>query len=693
MTVRLLLSPVFSFVPGAVRSVAVIALLVLSGCLSGCCVLDDTCTVASSVGDDESTGAPPPAFDSLDTPGCDAASIREAGDVVCADCVFASAQSPVNDDVTLDTICGRAEEARCEVRENSAGQACQLCVTDDGDILYDDCFSGAGAADRAAAFCEDATGTTDNEICTSCFDADGNTVSTSCAPRSDECQQVVDGGRTCTVCTVGGNVVSRSCDSVDLDPSVCRAYENEAGRCVDCLDDNGALLSHACTPATGPSAIACEETVTPEGIACTVCVDENGTPFDRFCGGGQAPARCEQLAFTEQTCVICLDDGDAVVSVDCQRNDCAVKSDVSCRVDGDCLGGQVCFDGACVAQNGGPAGGSDAPEAAPAPACEPPPACVMSVNDDGEPCRTCPLTVDPATGDPATGEETLCIAAPALRCSVVAEDSLPADPGTDGEAGLAPPPEQGRSCVICADRRSGVEVYRDCAGNGNVPPPYCLDEVAGDGSTCSVCYDAVDNTAVYTSCAAETCFDLERQTLVDGNGIPLLVTGDDGVARDAVAACKQCGDANDTTVGDGTDAAAARAAFSASCALENVCQDPYGSSFAAPSCPTTTTLTLAPRVCGNPWDAWLFDNGTSEDVGQLQAIVAYALGDHAIALGGARLVVDDDTLACPTLSGDGPRCDCPSDKRIELAVVTDGSADDSARVDAVRAAFAGLIVE
>lgn len=677
-------------------SVALLGLLVsVAVSSSGCCFLDNTCSgTTAELGGDAGTPAPP--FESLDTPGCDASTIREADGVVCAECAFADdvpgdgASAPEDGappdptDDGLASICGRADVAPCEVRENSGGDACQLCVTDGGDILYDDCFSGGGA-DRDVAFCEEAPGTTSDEVCTSCYDGDGDSVSTRCGPRSDDCT-VVDagGGRTCTECSADGVVVSRTCDAVDLDPSVCRAYENDAGRCVDCLDDDGALLSHACTPATGPSAIACEETVSPEGVSCTVCVDENGTPFDRFCDDGPATARCEQLAFTDQTCVVCLDDDDAVVSIDCVRNDCSVANDAACRADADCATGQACFDGVCVDQNTGGDPGNDGEGAAPAPpACEAPPACVMSVADGGAVCRTCPLATP---NDAGAAFETLCIAPPALSCSVVAEDALPPRDGSEGD--LAAP--QGRSCVVCADRASGVEVYRDCEGNGAVPPPYCIDEPRStDGAeSCSVCYDAVDNQPVYTSCADETCFDLEQQTLRDTSGIPLQVLAEGGGSDDAVVSCKQC--APPDAAADDVDAEAARAAFSTSCALLNVCADPYGSSFAGPACPTTTTLTLLPRACQNPWDAWL--PATDEpagagvdDVTLLHAILSFTLADHGVALAGARVVDSSTTGECPTLGG-AASCDCSSGARVELAVV-----DDGADVDVVRAAFAGLL--
>lgn len=612
------------------RSFSLSIVVLLAGALSGCCWLDGQCEVTAA----ENVPPPEDGKNAVTTPGCAAEAVRVDGEVVCASCEFAN-----DPGLAADDICGIADTAFCETRENSLGNPCQLCVTAGDVILYDDCFSGQ--ASREDAFCEDSAGITDAEVCTSCFDADGQTTSTRCAPRADECHSVEAGGRTCSECTSDGAVVSRSCDAVDIDPAVCRAYSNDRGSCVDCLDQQGVLLSHSCTPTGGAAVLLCSETISPEGLACTVCVDENGTPIDRFCDEVTV-SRCEQLSFTEQTCIICLDEGDNLLAVDCVRNDCAV-ADALCRADADCATGEVCFDGSCVLPNNGENGNDPTP--AP-PGCEAPPACFMSVNEAGDTCRTCPFTDD--TG--AAQEETLCISTATLSCSVVLEGTGSGEP--DAAPGL-----QGRSCVVCADRASGIEVYRDCEGNGNVLPPYCVDEQAADGSVCAVCYDAVANLPVYTSCSGspdgETCFDLQSSTLNDRQGVPLEVDG-----APATVSCKQCGAAD---VVEGTDALSG---FTTSCALTNVCQDPYGSSFAQ-VCAATSTLVMKPSVCAeaNPWSAWSPD---ASDTGTLQGVLAFTLDAHGIALGGARFVTAADPALCVDAApGD---CGCDNGARIELAV-------------------------
>ncbi|MDP2342538.1 MAG: hypothetical protein Q8O67_16395 [Deltaproteobacteria bacterium] len=624
--------------------------LVFAVALSGCCALDDTCQVAADTGegiDDNGDVA-------LTSPGCDPKSIAVEGAVVCADCAFAN-----------DSICGAPNEALCEVRENSFGDACQLCVTADGVILYDDCFTGAAA--RESALCEESASDNADEVCKVCFDDDGNTVSTTCGPRADECSEVTGAdGRLCTRCTANGEVVSNDCESVDIDPSLCRAYGNDLGQCVDCFDDDNALLSHSCTPSGGGVGfVSCEQTVSPDGLACTVCVDENGTTVERSCDQEiqPEPERCGQLVFTEQTCIVCVDDLNAVVFIDCQRNGCvAVDDTVACRLDSDCAAGQACFDGTCVAQNSGapppPDDDPNAPEPAPPEVniCEPPPACTMDVGSDGAVCRTCPVT----TSDGLVGSETRCVSA-GLACEVVPETSTDGDGTND----LAPPPEdpQGSNCVVCKDTGSGVVVYEDC-GNGSVPPPYCLNEDTGDGTQCSVCFDAVTDAPIYTSCGDETCFALESQVLIDGEQAPLLVAGEP-----ATVACKQCGDA-DVNAPTSEEAAAA---FSAICSLENVCQDPFGSSFAA--CPATTTLTIAPHSCENPWDVWA--QAGEGDVGLLQSVIAFALGERGLTIVAASVVVD---------AGAGcDACTCETGMRIELLV-------PEADADVVAALFEGFVI-
>lgn len=621
---------------------ALLAIWVLVG-LGGCCVLEPCVEAGES--------SAPPEFEApaaVATPGCDPDDVRAAGDVVCAACTFeGGGLAPVE-------ICGGAAVAPCETRENAFGEACQLCVVPDtGAILYDDCRD---AAVDAVAGCEDVVDDNTGESCRVCFDKFGAQLTSACGPIADACVDVVDAaGRACRECTRDGALVSRTCDGVDVDPASCTAYGNELGRCVDCRDETGALLSHACVR-EGSTARTCEQTITPEGLACTVCVDDNGTPLTQDCSGVVTPERCELLAFSEQSCVICVDAVSAIVHLDCVRNDCAVD-DASCRTDADCATGLACFDGVCVDRNDGsePNAGEEDPAAPLPPACEAPPACDNSIGVDGQLCRSCPVTA----ADGSLGAETLCLSSPRIRCVLQVE-------GTSAE-GDVNDVEQGRTCSVCTDVVANVEVYRDCAGNGNVTPPICVSEANG-AAACTVCYDAVDNSAVYTTCpespAGETCFALDEEILVDTAGVALGVDG-----ADARVSCKQCSDASE----------ADSASFASTCALENVCADPYGSSFSPGAvCTATETLALFPSVCTNPWDAHraAASDGDAADFDELQAVIAYLLDVHSVAIGGAQLSVVGDATGCAV-----DDCACQTGRRIDILV-------EPADVDAVRAALA-----
>jgi hypothetical protein len=540
------------------------------------------------------------AADATSTPGCDPADIADDGAQRCASCAF--------DDGTV-AICGAPVQAPCETRQNSRGAACQLCVTADGAILYDDCFTAGDAAPVVQA-CESSVDATTDEQCTTCFDGDGNVVSVACGPRTGSCEDRFDGGRRCRVCTADGVTVSSTCDARDIDPQACVGYENDVGACVDCFDAAGALLSHECTGSS--AATACEQTVQPEGLVCTVCTDARGTVVDRFCDQAlPQPARCADLVFSEQSCLLCVDDNDVIVRAECRSNDCDGFV-AGCRVDGDCPAGQACFDGACVAT----AGTEDAPDPVP-PACAAPPACENSVDADGNVCRTCPRSDGVA--------ETRCMPASRLSCETLPEDQLPSGDslGDESSAGTDAP-SQGRTCTLCRDAPSGVEVYRDCEGNGAVPPPFCVDDVDVAGQPCSVCYDAISGATVYRSCAIDTCAAMQTAPLVDDAGAPFTFTGP--IARIDTATCEQC------RQGDGVVTDDVVGAFQPRCIIDSPCTNQATSSDDAQACPITTRLLLAPLSCAQPWDG--FGDGATVQ-GELRDVLEFLLrgGVFAVSAG------------------------------------------------------------
>lgn len=617
------------------RSAALIALMLMLG--AGCELLpgNDLASFENNRGgeaapeDDGAAGA---------TPGCRADLVTEGAEI-CATCDFAA-----------EPICGVPETAVCEARQNADGDPCKLCQTDAGVVLYDDCFLNASAGVDAAR-CEASPGANDAEACSTCFDSFGSVVSSTCAPASDGCEGfVASDGRSCTRC--GAVTV---CDAVDLDPDFCRAYENAAGRCVDCFDAELGMISHACTPANG-SARICEERVQPEGLVCTVCYDGGGLVVEQSCREALPQLeRCEQLTFAEQVCTVCVDGQDNPTFVDCTSTTCEAPTDAiaTCRSDADCSSTEVCFNGSCEARRG--------EDPAPPPAvegdggCEAP-ACTMSRGDDGALCRTCTTT--------GGTTETRCLSAAVLSCEVLPESELPApsdgrvDEDFTNDAEAAPPADpQGRLCVLCRDREAGVEVYRDCDGNGAVPPPSCSEVVDAAGGTCTACFDAVTGDAVFTTCGEASCYDRSDRPLLDLQGVPLAVDG-----SDAIATCEQCAVTIDGAVRDDV-----------TCRLPARCGDAL---FADASTCGGTTLKLQPRRCENPWEPWRAGLSRSDDVAGL---LAFSLERHGLVVQAATSVETPATATC----SDG--CACPRDDIIELVVI-------DADVDAARAAFGSLLV-
>jgi hypothetical protein len=608
MSSSVVLFPVGAVVGGrggrreASRRLALLACVVGVALVSGCA---DALLAGAGHwgGDDGSAGAV------VATPGCDPGAIVDDGDVRCASCAFGSVE-----DGAGTGICGRPVEALCETRQNSSGAACQLCVTAAGEMLYDDCFT-AGESSAVASNCEVTVDATTNERCSTCFDADGSVVSVTCGPQAETCAEQIVDGRRCEVCTADGVTVSSTCAAAEFDPRRCVGYGNEAGACVDCFDDTGALLSHQCTNAGGDAA-SCAQTVQPEGLVCTVCSDAQGTVVTRSCESAlPQPARCADLAFSEQSCVVCVDVNDVVVRADCRRNDCEAVA-AACRVDADCPADFACFDGSCVAAQG--TAGNDGPETSSE--CAPPPACTNDVNDSGDVCRSCPR---------ADGVvETRCMPSSRLACETLPEDQLPQDSDRLDDAEAPPPqtPSQGRTCTICRDAPSGIEVFRDCEGNGAVPPPVCIDGVDVGDQSCTVCYDAVTRAPVYRSCPIDTCAAMTSAPLVDGTGASFVFEGP--IARIETATCEQCRQGDALVTGEQVGA------FQPRCIVDSPCTNGNGGD-ATTACPITTRLLLAPLSCAQPWDAFDTDATTGADPtvqGELRSVLEFLLAGGVFAI-------------------------------------------------------------
>lgn len=457
------------------------------------------------------------------TPGCDPSALQTPGGEVCARC-----EGSGRGDVE---ICGTPEEARCFDLEAPAGGACQRCVTETGAVLYDDCAAdlfdgdlscetvqqGEGATDaldaevracrsdadcgageacflgapRQEGVCEPLS---DGVRCEVCTDGRGQVVREVCRPEADQCEEVqLSDGRVCTECTLNGQLAWRDCSEVDLDPRVCEAYGDGAARCVDCYGAAGELLLHRCTlpAATGKAAAGfCDVEALPGGGTCTTCFDPNGGVVSETCDETSDWTRCEELVFTDQRCVVCVDAGGAAQFTDCRRRGCAEGE-----------------------------------------GCPPPPACEVREAADGAYCRVCPV-------EGIDEREQRCMSSGALFCSFEDRFEEPSDP--DRSVDESP---SGEVCLVCADIEGGEEAYRSCADNGP-EPPVCVVRDEEGGARCEICYDAANGAEVYSSCgaapapAAGQCSADAARELLGPDQERLRLPGSEAPA---VAACEACG--------------------------------------------------------------------------------------------------------------------------------------------------------
>ena len=361
----------------------------------------------------------------ITSPGCGGDAVERSDGETCATCD--SANGAV-------LICGEATVAECELRFDADGERCRYCAADTGEVLFDDCFApgpqGALACEPAPV--EPGDPSSPDMACAVCRDERGVVTETRCEPASDECHAEVLGSATCRVCTRDGVVVVQDCAGAGddrLEPDFCEAYGNDVGRCVDCWADD-VLLSHRCSDTTVP--VSCVENVTVDGLWCTTCVDANGIVVDQGCSPDvPAPEQCEVLSYTDQTCVVCVDQLGAITSTSCERNDCAA--------------GEVC--------------------------AEPPP-CWFEYGEDGSLCRSCPAD---------SGQiETSCIGEPTLYCEDLADATqrctacYDLDTGVEvyRDCGGAPPPscetvandDGTNGCEVCYDPSTGEPIYSSCDG-------------------------------------------------------------------------------------------------------------------------------------------------------------------------------------------------------------------------------------
>jgi hypothetical protein len=187
---------------------------------------------------------------------------------------------------------------------------------------------------------------------------------------------------------------------------------------------------------------------------------------DRSCrSDGRVTEQCALLTYTDQTCVVCVDQTGQPSDYRCERNNCP---------NGDC----------------------------------PPPAECFFENDvDGALCRTCPVEGSDVL-------ETKCVEETNLRCTQ--EDVADGDDPSTGAGG---------TCLSCVDVTSNLEVYRRCNDDESVPACFSggADE---DDVSCEVCVDPVTSEAFYASCSdGLSCYSEGSFELFALDGSSLVIDG------------------------------------------------------------------------------------------------------------------------------------------------------------------------
>ena len=504
-------------------------------------------------------------------------------------------------------ICGELRTARCFDLESPEGGTCQRCVTDAGEVLYDDCFDApqdvanlhcevvlrgdpAEAPTTEVLACSSDTDCgegavcildnqapegrcvplTDGVECEVCTDEAGYTVREVCRPQADSCSDVVEAdGRVCTECTLNGELAWRECTRPDVDPRVCEAYGDESARCIDCYGESDELLSHDCSFGNGGQGF-CDVVAAPGGLSCRTCYDASGAVLFEECDAGQPPMRCEELAFTDQTCVVCVDEQNAPLFTDCRLNSCSPVGD-----------------------------------------CPPPPPCEVRFTGDGALCRVCPVE--------GTNEvEQRCLSGGDLFCFFEDSFSEPPPPSSPDDPN-SPPPASPDVCLVCVDAAVGSEVYRSCGGGaGAAEPPVCMPSTDADGVLCETCYDPQTGEALYSSCAEpppppDQCVDMPGLEVRGSQGQALYLPSDNvDVATPAIADCVSCAESPDMP------------AFS-QCFLRMSCgaTDPSMPEPQPAPCVEVQTWFYEVTQCADPW-------GQSADVDGIVRMIAYLLEQHGV---------------------------------------------------------------
>ena len=257
--------------PFAFSLLILMSALASSGCEGDCFIFDEICNEGLQREE-----------------GCSIEDIIIDGTNTCAQCV---------EDGEITSICGEAEPAFCSEFEGPRGD-CQVCVTQSGRELYNDCqFNDVSNLNCSATVRRTENG--DILDCESCSDDEGRIVSEQCGEISDTCEE----GEDC---------------SPQIDPDRCLVYSNEVGECVDCFRGNEIIL-HACTDSSAEaSPLECFRYIDVNGNACEEC--EGVTQCEEI-----AEFRCEITRSAFEECLICYNSFNVVDQICepiCSGEDC-----------------------------------------------------------------------------------------------------------------------------------------------------------------------------------------------------------------------------------------------------------------------------------------------------------------------------------------------------------------------------------
>ena len=288
---------------------------------------------------------------------CDLLDIKDESEIRSATCL---------NDAYFHSISGSVTQAICFERENMAGETCQVCQTQTGLTIYDDCMVDAEM--RAESCEEDVAQLRDGVmyLCDICKDEDGTLISESCKPKESVCLTGVEQGPyLCEQCTLDGEIVFSECELKSVNPSSGVVYGDTDWECVDLYDGEDNLIRHHCTGGDvekekQPLANLAEE-MTPSaanGVEDGAEIEQgsDGTPDDSSTGNGSSdggsdgvtsesvtdePDTCEDYFRDDSNlCTRCIDEqgtilSDACVTVDrraarCERLETETEVCVFC---------------------------------------------------------------------------------------------------------------------------------------------------------------------------------------------------------------------------------------------------------------------------------------------------------------------------------------------------------------------------